>query len=73
MSFIRSRRLAIAGITVAAALGAGGTAQAAPVDCEGGAEQVVQQFREIEAKKGYDAAVKWWDGAWRKYHDRCVI
>jgi len=73
MSLIRSRRLAIAGITVAVALGAGGTAQATPVDCEGGAEQVVQQFREIEAKKGYDAAVKWWDGAWRKYHDRCVI
>jgi hypothetical protein len=73
MSLIRSRRLAIAGITVAAALGAGGTAQATPADCEGGAEQVVQQFREIEEKKGYDAAVKWWDGAWRKYHDRCVI
>lgn len=73
MSLIRSRPLAIAGITVAAALGAGGTAQSAPVDCERGAEQVEQQFREIEAKKGYDAAVKWWDGAWRKYHDRCVI
>ena len=73
MAYIRSRRLAIAGITVAAALGAGGTAQATPVDCAGGAEQVVEQFREIEAKKGYDAAVKWWDGAWRKYHDRCVI
>ena len=73
MSLIRSRRLAIAGITVAAALGANGIAQAAPVDCEGGAEQVEQQFREIEAKKGYDAAVRWWDGAWRKYHDRCVI
>ena len=73
MASIRSRRLAIAGITVAAALGAGGTAQAGPVDCEAGAERVVEQFREIEAKKGYDAAVKWWDGAWRKYHDRCVI
>jgi hypothetical protein len=73
MSLIRSRRLAIAGITVAAALGTGGTAQAAPVDCAGGAEQLEQQFRQIEEKKGYDAAVKWWDGAWRKYHDRCVI
>jgi hypothetical protein len=73
MTLMRSRRLAIAGVTVAAALGAAGTAQAAPVDCEGGAEAVEQQFREIEAKKGYDAAVKWWDGAWSKYHDRCVI
>ena len=73
MSLIRSRRLAIAGVTVAAALGASGTAQATPTVCEGGAEQVEQQFREIEQKKGYDAAVKWWDGAWRKYHDRCVI
>jgi len=73
MSLIRSPRLAIAGITVAAALGTGGAAQATPVDCEGGAEQLEQQFRQIEDKKGYDAAVKWWDGAWRKYHDRCVI
>ena len=64
---------AIAAIAVAAALVPAGSAQAAPVDCEGGAEAVEQQFREIEAKKGYDAAVKWWDGAWRKYHDRCVI
>jgi hypothetical protein len=64
---------AIAALAVAAALVPAGSAQAAPVDCEGGAEQVEQQFREIEAKKGYDAAVKWWDGAWRKYHDRCVI
>ena len=64
---------AIAALAVAAALVPAGSAQAAPVDCEGGAEQVEHQFREIEAKKGYDAAVKWWDGAWRKYHDRCVI
>jgi hypothetical protein len=63
----------IAALAVAAALGSAGSAQATPVDCEGGAEHVEQQFREIEAKKGYDAAVKWWDGAWRKYHDRCVI
>ena len=63
----------IATLAVAAALVPTAAAQAAPVDCEGGAEQVEQQFREIEAKKGYDAAVKWWDGAWRKYHDRCVI
>ena len=63
----------IAAFAVAAALGSAGSAQATPVDCEGGAEQVEQQFREIEAKKGYDAAVKWWDGAWSKYHDRCVI
>lgn len=70
----RSRfKPAIAAIAVAAALVPAAGAQAAPVDCEGGAEQVEQQFREIEAKKGYDAAVKWWDGAWRKYHDRCVI
>ncbi len=64
---------AIAALAVAAALCTAGSAQATPIDCEGGAEQVEQQFREIEAKKGYDAAVKWWDGAWRKYHDRCVI
>ena len=66
-------RSAIAAIAVAAALVPAASAQAAPVDCEGGDEQVKQQFREIEAKKGYDAALKWWDGAWRKYHDRFLI
>jgi hypothetical protein len=73
MSLLRSRRLAIAGITVAAALGAGGSQAAAADHCEGGEQALEQQFREIEAKKGYDAATKWWEREWRKYHDRCVI
>jgi hypothetical protein len=73
MRLLRSRRLALAGVTIAAALGAGGTAQAMPIDCDAGPEQVEQRFREIEAKAGYDAAVKWWGNAWRRYHDRCVI
>ena len=73
MSLTRFRP-AIAAVAVAAALVPAGVAQAAPADkCEGAVEQLETRFREIEEQRGYDAAVKWWDGAWRKYHDRCVI
>jgi hypothetical protein len=38
-----------------------------------GAERLEQQFREIEAQRGYDAAVKWWYKAWERYYERCVL
>jgi hypothetical protein len=77
-TFGSGRRLATAAVIAAAALGAAGPAQADGLgvgnpDCEQGAEGVVQQFREVEAKRGYDAAVKWWEKAWAKYHDACVV
>jgi hypothetical protein len=73
------RRLATAAVIAAAAIGAAAPAQAdydgaGKADrCEQGVEQLEQRFREIEAKHGYDAAVKWWPKAWAKYHDRCVV
>ena len=66
-------RIACAGLLAAAALGTAPPAQAQQPDrCEGGAERLEQEFRQIEERRGYDAAVKWWDKAWARYHDRCV-
>jgi hypothetical protein len=79
-NFGPGRRLATAAVIAAAAIGAAAPAQAdydgvaGKADrCEQGVEQLEQRFREIEAKHGYDAAVKWWPKAWAKYHDRCIV
>jgi hypothetical protein len=67
------RRLATAAVIAVAAIGAAAPAQAAkPYPCEGGEQRLEQQFREIEAKRGYDAAVKWWDKAWEGYYESCL-
>jgi hypothetical protein len=66
------RRLAVAATIVAASIGAAAPAQAAKYECEGGVERLEQEFREIEEKRGYDAATKWWYKVWPKYHERCI-
>ena len=73
----RRGRLAVAGILAAAALGTAAPAQAAPADqaerCEAGLERIEHRFREIEERRGWDAAAEWWnDHAWPKYYERCV-
>ena len=72
---IRNRRLAVAGLLAAAAIG---TAAPTPADahkyrCDGAVERLEAKFRQIEERRGYDKAVKWWDKAWKRYHDRCVV
>jgi hypothetical protein len=72
---IKRRRVAFAGLLAAAALG---TAAPTPADahkyrCEGAVERLEAKFRQIEERNGYDKAVRWWENAWRKYHDRCVV
>ena len=69
------RRLAIAGIAAAAALGAGGTAQAAPSEehCEARLDQLVAQFYDMADRRSYEAASDWWQARWRAYHESCVI
>jgi hypothetical protein len=72
---IKHRRVLLAGILAAAALG---TAAPSPADahqyrCEGAVERLEAKFRQIEEQRGYDKAVKWWDKAWARYHDRCVV
>ena len=73
----RRGRIAVAGILAAAALGSAAPAQAAPADqaerCETRLERIEARFRQIEERRGYDAASKWWnDHAWPTYYERCV-
>lgn len=75
MTTIHKRgRLALAGILAAAALSSAAPAQADKADrCEAKLERIEQRFRQIEERRGYDAATKWWnDEAWPKYYERCV-
>jgi hypothetical protein len=73
----RRGRLAVAGILAAAALSSAAPAQAAPADgadrCEIRLERIEHRFREIESRRGYEAASEWWnDHAWPTYYERCV-
>lgn len=75
-NFGPGRRLATAAVIAAAAIGAAAPAQAdnggKPDPCEGGEQRLEQQFREIEAKRGWEAAAKWWDKAWERYYESCL-
>ena len=71
-------RAAFAALLAAAAMASGAPAQAAHGgnqydQCEGGAERLEAEFREIEAKHGWDKAAKWWDKAWERYYESCVV
>ena len=72
----RRGRLALAGILAAAALGSAAPAQATPAgnaeSCETRLERIEDRFRQIEERRGYDAAVQWWETAWARYYDRCL-
>ncbi len=75
MTTIHKRgRLALAGVLAAAALGSAAPAQADKTDrCEAKLERIEHRFRQIEERRGWDAAAKWWnDHAWPKYYERCV-
>jgi hypothetical protein len=76
-NFRPGRRLATAAVIAAAAIGAAGPAQADQGGgkgdaCEGGEQRLEQRFREIEAKRGWEAAAKWWDKAWERYYESCL-
>ena len=72
----RRARLAVAGILAAAALGSAAPAQAAPADnaerCEARLERIEQRFREIEERRGWEAAAEWWDQRWARYYAHCL-
>jgi hypothetical protein len=74
MTRIRAgRKLAIAAAVVATAVGSAAPANAAEHDrCDGGEQRLEQRFRQIEEKRGYEAAVKWWEKAWERYYERCL-
>ena len=75
MTLIRSRRLAIAGIAVAAALGTAGSAQAQPSaeHCDVRLDKVEAQFYDMADRRSYEAASDWWQARWHAYFESCVI
>jgi hypothetical protein len=74
MTSIHKRgRLALAGILATAALGSAAPAQADKADrCEAKLERIEQRFRQIEERRGYEAATTWWnEHAWPSYYELC--
>ena len=65
-------KLALAATLAVAAIGSAAPAQAHPANCDERLEQLEERFREIEAKRGYDAATKWWERRWHIYYERCL-
>jgi len=71
------RRVALAGVLAAAAIGSAAPAQADAGDkaakCETRLERIEARFYEIADRRGYEAATQWWETRWQRYHERCVI
>jgi hypothetical protein len=70
------RRLPLAALLAAAAIGWAAPAQAdaaTPRNCDERLERIEERFRKIEERRGYEAATEWWYGAWERYHERCVL
>ena len=70
-------RKRIASLAVLAAVVAAPSAQAdvttAKLNCEERLERIETRFREIEERRGYEAATEWWHKRWERYHERCVL
>ena len=71
MTFTRNR--VVAGVVAATALAAAApAAQAATVrDCDAKLERLETRFRQIEERRGYEAATEWWQTAWQRYYKQC--
>jgi len=64
----------LAALLTVAAFGAATPAYADDGDrCDRKLERLEQRFRDIEARRGWEAASEWWnETGWPKYYDRCV-
>jgi hypothetical protein len=69
------RRLALAALLATAAIGSAAPASAnvQPLDCDERLERIEDRFRQIEERRGYEAATEWWYKRWEAYHKRCVL
>lgn len=77
MTTIRTRgKLALVAVLAASAIGSAAPAQAdvqtARLDCDAGLERLEARFREVEERRGWEAATKWWDRHWKAYYERCL-
>jgi hypothetical protein len=73
----KSLQFAVAGVLAAATIGSAAPAYAGPADtaerCEAQYERLEDRFREIEERRGWDAAAEWWnEHGWPKYYERCL-
>ena len=77
MTTIRTRgKLALVAVLAASAIGSAAPAQAdvqtARLDCDARLERLETRFREVEERRGWEAATKWWDRHWKAYYERCL-
>ena len=77
MSTIRTRgKLALVAVLAASAIGSAAPAQAdvqtTRLDCDARLERLETRFREVEERRGYEAATKWWERHWKAYYERCL-
>ena len=72
-------RLALAGLLAAVAISPAAPAQAhhdrpsKEERCEAKYERLEQRFREIEERRGWEAASEWWnEKGWPRYYEKCL-
>ena len=74
MSLTRSLRAAGVGVLAAASLATAAPAHADTADrCERKLERLELRFREIEQRRGWEAAAEWWnEHGWPRYYELCL-
>jgi len=76
ITFTKRGRLAFAGVLAAAAIGSAAPAQAetsgTPADCDIRVERLEAQFAAMADRRGYEAAVGWWDARWHAVYTSCI-
>ncbi len=78
MSIRIRRRATLAGILAVTALAAPAAAQAdagtaTRIDCDARYERLLDRFRTIEERRGWDEASEWWnEHGWPRFYDRCL-
>ena len=72
---LRRGKAVLAGLLAVTAIGSAAPAQAhhaRPIDCDARLERLESQFRDIEARFGYDLASRWWNEVgWPRYYRLC--
>ena len=66
----RRRRFALAALLATAAIGSAAPAQAS-TGCDARLDQLEAQFRQIEERRGWEAATEWWQKRWHAYYQSC--
>jgi hypothetical protein len=69
----KSLRVAVAGLLATATLGGAAPAQADKAErCERKYDRLEERFRQIEERRGWEAASEWWNEVgWPRYYERC--